>query len=61
MDASLDTTLELDIGNLTDDELDAPLGPLDEDSSLPTQRPSHGGSSTPLPPLGGGLTAPGPG
>ena len=39
MDASLDSTLELDIGNLSDDEQDFPLGPLDEDSSLPTQRP----------------------
>ena len=41
MDALLDSTLELDIGNLSDDELDAPLGPLDEDSLLPTQRPSQ--------------------
>ena len=46
MDASLDSTLELDIGNLFDDELDSPLGPLDEDSSLPTQRPSQGITET---------------
>ena len=53
MDASLESTLDLDIGNYFEEELDSPTGPFDEDSQLPTQRPSHGGSSTPLPPLGG--------
>ena len=53
MDASLDSTLDLDIGNYSEEELDSPGGPLEEDSSLPTQRPSHGGSFTPLPPLRG--------
>ena len=41
MDTSLESTLDLDIGNYSEEELDSPTGPLDEDSQLPTQRPSH--------------------
>ena len=41
MDASLESTLDLDIGNYSEDELDSPGGPLEEDSLLPTQRPTH--------------------
>ena len=34
MDASLESTLDLDIGNYSEEELDPPTGPLDEDSLL---------------------------